>query len=118
VSIVGRFLEHARLYYFRNGGTEVYYLSSADSMKRNLETRVEILYPIEEPDLMRELRTILDTQLYDRCAAWDMKSDGRYSQRSCSNDETPCGTHQLMIEHAEKRQKAAEKGKYSERYKE
>jgi polyphosphate kinase len=118
VSIVGRFLEHARLYYFRNGGTEVYYLSSADAMKRNLETRVEILYPIEVPDLMRELRTILDTQLYDRCAAWDMKSDGSYRQRSCSNDETPCGTHQQMIEYAEKRQKAAAKEKYSARYKE
>ncbi|HIJ88534.1 MAG TPA: polyphosphate kinase 1 [Desulfuromonadales bacterium] len=117
VSVVGRFLEHARLYYFRNGGNEVYYLSSADSMKRNLEARVEILCPVEVPELMQELRTIFDTQLYDRCAAWDMKPDGSYSQRSCSNDETPCGTHQLMIEQAEKRQKAAAKEKHSARYK-
>jgi polyphosphate kinase len=117
VSIVGRFLEHARLYYFRNGGNEVYYLSSADSMKRNLEARVEILCPIEVPDLMQELRYIIDTQLYDRCAAWDMKSDGSYRQRSCSNGETPCGTHQLMIEHAEKRRKAAAREKHSARYK-
>ena len=117
VSIVGRFLEHARLYYFRNGGKEVYYLSSADSMKRNLEARVEIFCPVEAPDLMQELRMIFNTQLNDRCAAWDMKSDGSYIQRSCSNDETPCGTHQLMIEQAEKRQKAAAKEKYSARYK-
>ncbi len=111
VSIVGRFLEHARLYYFRNGGKEVYYLSSADSMKRNLEARVEILCPVEVPDLKQELRTILDTQLNDRCAAWDMKSDGSYSQRSCSKEDTPCGTHQTMIEHAEKRRKASAKEK-------
>ena len=117
VSIIGRFLEHARLYYFRNGGNEVYYLSSADSMKRNLEARVEILCPIEAPDLMQELRIIFDTQLNDRCAAWDMKSDGCYSQRSCQNEDTPCGTHQQMIEHAEKRQKAAAKEKNTARYK-
>ncbi len=117
VSIVGRVLEHARVYYFRNGGAEVYYLSSADAMKRNLEARVEILCPIEVPDLMQELRTILDTQLYDRCAGWDMKSDGSYSQRTCLADETPCGTHQLMIEQAEKRHKAAAKEKHSARYK-
>jgi polyphosphate kinase len=117
VSIVGRFLEHARLYYFRNGGKEVYYLSSADSMKRNLEARVEIFCPVEAPDLMQELRIILDTQLNDRCAAWDMKSDGSYSQRSCQNEDTPCGTHQQMIEHAEKRQKASAKEKNTARYK-
>jgi len=111
VSIVGRFLEHARLYYFRNGGKEVYYLSSADSMKRNLEARVEILCPVEAPDLMQELRTILDTQLNDRCSAWDMKSDGSYSQRSCTNEDTPCGTHQQMINHSEKRQMALTKEK-------
>jgi polyphosphate kinase len=116
VSIVGRFLEHARLYYFRNGGKEVYYLSSADSMKRNLEARVEILCPVEAPDLMQEVRKILDTQLNDRCAAWDMKSDGTYSQRSCSNEDTPCGTHQQMIEHAVKRQKASAKEKNTKRY--
>jgi len=118
VSIVGRFLEHARLYYFRNGGKEIYYLSSADSMKRNLEARVEILCPIEAPDLMQELRAILDIQLNDPCAAWDMKSDGSYSQRSCKNEDTPCGTHQQMIERAEKRQKASAKEKHSARYKE
>jgi len=115
VSIVGRFLEHARLYYFRNGGQELYYISSADSMKRNLEARVEILCPVEAPDLMQELRTILDTQLNDRCAAWDMKSDGSYSQRSCPNKDTPCGTHQQMIEHAEKRQKTFAREKNTSR---
>jgi polyphosphate kinase len=118
VSIVGRFLEHARLYYFRNGGKEIYYLSSADSMKRNLEARVEILCPIEAPDLMQELRAIIDIQLNDPCAAWDMKSDGSYSQRSCKNEDTPCGTHQQMIERAEKRKKASAKEKHSARYKE
>jgi polyphosphate kinase len=118
VSIVGRFLEHARLYYFRNGGKEIYYLSSADSMKRNLEARVEILCPIEAPELMQEMRAILDIQLNDPCAAWDMKSDGSYSQRSCKNEDSPCGTHQQMIERAEKRKKASAKEKHSARYKE
>ena len=56
VSIVGRFLEHARIYYFRNGGDEEYFIGSADLMKRNLESRVEVVTPVEDPALRDELR--------------------------------------------------------------
>ena len=60
VSIVGRFLEHGRIYYFRNGGDEEYFIGSADCMKRNLESRVEVVAPVEDPDLRKELRAVLD----------------------------------------------------------
>ena len=53
VSIVGRFLEHARIYYFRNGGAEEYFIGSADCMKRNLESRVECSCPVEDPPLRK-----------------------------------------------------------------
>nr|WP_302504252.1 polyphosphate kinase 1 [Geoalkalibacter halelectricus] len=105
VSIVGRFLEHARLYYFRNGGVEEYFIGSADAMKRNLESRVETLVPVESPDLRRDLRAMLDIQLADRRNAWDMQPDGSYVQRRPETEEQAKGSHQQLIELAEKRQK-------------
>ena len=63
VSIVGRFLEHARVYYFRNGGAEEYFIGSADAMKRNLEHRVETLVPVEDAAARQALRAVLDLQL-------------------------------------------------------
>jgi polyphosphate kinase len=82
VSVIGRFLEHARVYYFHNAGKPEYYIGSADAMQRNLEKRVEVLCPIEDPRLQTELRFVLDTQLSDQRGAWDMQSDGSYVQRS------------------------------------
>ena len=82
VSIIGRFLEHERIYYFHNGGRPEYYIGSADAMQRNLEKRVEVLVPIEDARLQSELRHILDTQLTDQRGAWDMQSDGSYIQRA------------------------------------
>jgi polyphosphate kinase len=81
ISIVGRFLEHSRIYYFRNGGNEEYYIGSADLMTRNLTGRVEAIAPIEDASLKAELRTLLDLQLADRRSAWDMQADGSYLQR-------------------------------------
>ena len=78
VSIVGRFLEHARIYYFRNGGAEEYFIGSADVMKRNLESRVEVLVPIEDAAGRQRLRAILDLQLTPNRNAWIMQSDGSY----------------------------------------
>jgi polyphosphate kinase len=82
-SIVGRFLEHARLYYFRNGGQEEVFLGSADLMPRNLDRRVEILFPVESPAL-REiiLRDILQVHLRDNVQARRLLADGRY-ERCC-----------------------------------
>ncbi|MDB4990952.1 MAG: ppk [Myxococcaceae bacterium] len=81
ISIVGRFLEHARVFYFRNGGDEEFFIGSADLMTRNLDSRVEVLAPIEPPELRAELKKLLDIQLKDRRAAWEMRADGSYEQR-------------------------------------
>ena len=107
ISIVGRFLEHARLFHFRNGGQEEYYIGSADSMKRNLESRVEIVAPVENPSLQAELRHFLDTQLADHRSAWEMQPDGSYIQRQPGKGRKSKSSHQLLIEHAERRYKDA-----------
>jgi polyphosphate kinase len=103
ISIVGRFLEHARIYYFRNGGAEEYFISSADAMKRNLEARVEILCPVEPPELSRELRLIFDTYSADQRSAWEMQQDGTYVQRMPADTGSCEGSHQMLIALAGKR---------------
>ncbi len=79
-SIVDRYLEHARIYYFRNAGHEDVYLSSADWMTRNLDKRLEILFPIKNTALQRRLRGILDTFFADNVKAWRLRSDGVYEK--------------------------------------
>jgi polyphosphate kinase len=106
VSIVGRFLEHARILYFRNGGEEEYYIGSADMMMRNLESRVEVHAPVEDPELRQELRLILDVQLADQRSAWDMQPDGTYSQRRPA-DEHAKGAQEILIGVADRRLAAA-----------
>ena len=82
-SIVGRFLEHSRVFYFRNGGADEVYLGSADLMPRNLNRRVEVLFPVAAPRLVARLRDeILATYLADRAAARYMHSDGSYTPKS------------------------------------
>lgn len=103
VSIVGRFLEHSRIYYFRNGGAEEFFIGSADLMRRNLKSRVEILIPIEVPAHQRELQAILDAQLADQRSAWDMRPDGSYVQRRPDSRHRAIGCQQTMIAAAEKR---------------
>src|SRR5262250_2661999 len=83
-SIVGRFLEHSRVYYFRNGGTEEVYLGSADLMRRNLSHRVEILFPVGNPKLVRRLKDILELQLADERKSHHLRSDGHYARSSKS----------------------------------
>lgn len=100
VSIVGRFLEHSRLYYFRNGGQEEYFIGSADAMKRNLESRVEILVPVELPGLREELRSILDAHDLDQRYAWEMQADGTYQQRKPKTEFEQAGLHQILIQQA------------------
>ncbi len=104
ISVIGRFLEHARIYYFHNGGRPEYYLGSADAMQRNLEKRVEVLIPIEDARLQSELRHILDTQLSDQRGAWDMNSDGSYVKRSSVGAKH---SQQSLIERTERRLKEA-----------
>jgi len=103
VSIVGRFLEHGRIYYFRNGGDEEFLIGSADLMKRNLESRVEVVAPVSDPALCAELRFILDTQLNDRRSAWEMRPDGSYVQRQPRNEAEAVSSQQALIAAAENR---------------
>jgi polyphosphate kinase len=78
-SIVGRFLEHSRIYYFHNGGHEQIYLGSADMMGRNLHHRVELLFPVENKKLLKRLRDdILATYLADNCNSRHMQTDGSF----------------------------------------
>lgn len=77
-SIVGTYLEHARIFYFHNGGNEEIYCGSADWMPRNLERRVEILFPVENEELKEELRQILQIQLDDNVKAYIQQPDGSY----------------------------------------
>src|SRR5207244_12491572 len=78
-SIVGRFLEHARIYYFRNGGEEEVWLGSADLMPRNLDRRVEILFPVEDPPLRQAIVTdVMQIPLQDNDRARRLQADGSH----------------------------------------
>ncbi len=79
-SIVDRFLEHARVFYFRNGGHEEVYLSSADWMQRNLSKRLELLFPVIDPNHRRRLIGILETYFADTSKAWRLLGDGTYQR--------------------------------------
>jgi len=109
VSIIGRFLEHGRIFYFRNGGAEDYLIGSADCMKRNLESRVEVVAPVEDLQLRKELRTVLDLQLRPNRCQWEMLSDGTYVRTAAANAAPAC--QQAMIDFAETRQTEATKVK-------
>jgi polyphosphate kinase len=92
-SIVGRFLEHSRVFYFANAGEEEYYFGSADWMPRNFDRRVEAVAPIEDTSLHPRLRSLLDTCLSDNRQAWDLRPDGSYVQR------TPNGSPEIFAQH-------------------
>ncbi len=77
---MGSFLEHSRIYYFLNGGQEEVYLASADWMPRNLDRRVEILFPIEQEPLKREVMHVLKIQLQDTLKAQIKQPDGSYEK--------------------------------------
>jgi polyphosphate kinase len=79
ISIVGRYLEHSRIYYFLNGGNEEIYMGSADLMPRNLNRRVEVIFPVEDPAMIRHIRDdILEIYLIDNVKARLMQPDGSY----------------------------------------
>ena len=114
ISVVGRFLEHARIYFFHNGGNEEYYIGSADLMTRNLESRVEVVAPVDDERLRQELRLILDVQLSSKKHVWEMKQDGTYVQKADVAAEEPARSSQeTFIELALKRKTAAAKHRQS-----
>jgi len=99
-SIVGRFLEHARLFYFQNGGHPEYFLGSADWMRRNLEYRVETVVPVEDPALQAELKVILDLQLADNVKAWELAADGTWLRRQAAAGEEAVDSQRSLMERA------------------
>jgi polyphosphate kinase len=107
VSVVGRFLEHGRIFYFRNGGNEEYFIGSADCMKRNLESRVEVVAPVEDPALRKELRTVLDLQLKPNHATWEMHADATYTRTLAGDWQNNC--QQALIDLVTNREKEASK---------
>jgi polyphosphate kinase len=99
-SIVGRFLEHARIYYFRNGGEEEILVGSADLMPRNLDGRVEVLFPIEDKGLRRVVRDdILFVHLKDNVQARRLLPDGTYERLRAKSDDAALNSQLWMLEH-------------------
>ncbi len=98
-SVVGRFLEHSRIYYFHNGGEEDIYLGSADLMPRNLDRRVEVLFPLEDPELIQQVKDqILAVYMADNVKAREMCSDGSYVRKHPVRGGQPVNSQNLLIE--------------------
>jgi polyphosphate kinase len=96
-SIIGRFLEHSRIFYFHNDGEELFYLSSADWMNRNLDHRVELLFPIEDKDLQEVVRQILEIAMQDNVNARMLNPDGTYKRVSKGGKE-PIDSQALLYD--------------------
>ncbi len=97
-SIIGRFLEHSRVYYFHANGEEKVFLASADWMDRNVFRRVEIAFPIQHPEMKKRLVGDLDLCLQDNQGTWELQADGRWQRRSPAAGESPLSTQQHFLE--------------------
>jgi polyphosphate kinase len=101
-SIVGRFLEHSRIFYFENGGDPEWYIGSADWMTRNLDNRVEAVTPVDSPAIRRQLRYVLDACLTDNRRRWVMNADGTYEQVRPADDEPVRDVQQILADATER----------------
>ncbi len=104
ISIIGRFLEHSRIFYFHNDGDELFYIGSADWMPRNLDRRVEALVPIEDLSIRTELTNLLEICLNDNRQAWEMCSDGMYIERHPEGDDPERSTHVVLMAQVSERE--------------
>ncbi|MEZ5313771.1 MAG: hypothetical protein R2862_09045 [Thermoanaerobaculia bacterium] len=102
-SIVGRFLEHARIFHFRNAGAPEFYLASADWMSRNLDHRVETMVPVESVELRGELEWILATQLADNRKAWVLRAGGQWEKVQAAPGEPVRSSQAIFMENASRR---------------
>jgi polyphosphate kinase len=109
-SIVGRFLEHSRIWTFANGRRREYYIGSADLMPRNLDLRVEVVTPVTDPDLTGRLQEILDVMLADTTQAWELLEDGTWQRRQPAEGERRVATHRRLRELALRRGVEARSG--------
>jgi polyphosphate kinase len=108
VSIVGRLLEHSRIYAFERDGEYTIYISSADLMPRNLDHRVELAAPIETPELRAELLDTLERAFADNQSSWELDGEGIWHRRSPGPDERP---RNLQLELSELHARRASEGK-------
>jgi polyphosphate kinase len=99
-SIVGRFLEHSRIYSFERNGEHTVYIGSADLMPRNLDTRVELIAPVRDDALQAELLDTLERCMADGANAWTLAEDGTWSRREPSLDHPRSAQEELMARHA------------------
>lgn len=98
ISIVGRYLEHSRIFHFHNDGQEEVFIGSADWMQRNLDRRVEAVTPVEDPACASELKAILQILLEDNRQAWELQSNGTYIQRQPAQDEPERSAQVILME--------------------
>ena len=100
LSVIGRFLEHSRIYYFYNHGEEIVYLGSADLMPRNLNQRVEVLFPVEDKDMIHHIRNdVLEVYLRDHIKGWRMQPDGSYERAVALEDKELIDIHRYFLDH-------------------
>lgn len=97
-SIIGRFLEHTRVYYFLNGGKDEIYAGSADLMERNLLRRVETAFPVENPKLKERMKTELESYTLDNSQAWILQTDGTYVRRTPQEGEPIIRAQTMLLE--------------------
>jgi polyphosphate kinase len=99
VSLLGRFLEHARIYQFRDGGADRCYIGSADWRPRNLRRRIEVVTPVTDAAARSRLDGLLEIELTDP-TAWELASDGRYHRRAAAGPPSSRSTQELLLEKA------------------
>jgi polyphosphate kinase len=109
-SIVGRFLEHSRIWVFANGRRRDYYIGSADLMPRNLDLRVEAVTSVTDPDLTGRLQEVLDVMLADNVQAWELSEDGSWQRRRPADGEQRVATHKALCDLALRRGVEARSG--------
>ncbi|MDR2784615.1 MAG: polyphosphate kinase 1 [Treponema sp.] len=102
VSIVDRYLEHSRIFFFASGGNEEMYLSSADWMPRNLERRVELMFPVLQADIREEIRDILEACFRDNQQSWQLGADGVWTRRAPDKEEEPFCAQEYFLARAER----------------
>jgi len=107
ISIIGKYLEHPRIYYFKHSQPRVF-ISSADLMPRNLSRRIELMTPIVEPELAEKIKQILQLQLNDNTLSWTLCSDGEYEKKASSN-EIAINNHDILEEYANRIHKSTKK---------
>jgi polyphosphate kinase len=96
-SIIGRFLEHSRVYYFHSGGNELVYCASADLMERNLFRRVEIGFPVSEPEMRQRIVADLDLYLQDNMGAWELRPNGTWEKCKPKIGEDSVSAQQILL---------------------